>query len=612
VAVWSGELAQYGDVPPEAEPTRPRVTNIPVQKDASSSKRVEHLSETEARPPAAQAARLGIAAILVLLLGMAARPTASALLRRAHLVPAAQREGEAPRGGAAAEAAALARPGVRIARFDNLTGDPSLDAVAQGAADAVRAELRTVPQIRIVEASSGEDPASGAAKASVSWILQGTVLRLGTQLRLTAHIEDASGASVGLPIELSGDSDQIAGLLASLQKRAVEEIKLLWHEEARRAWAAHATHGTAARSKLLEYYALIGLAPRDEHIEPGTQLLDQALASSPDYVPALVERSYLRAMEAAVRGRPERFASALADAERAVSLAPEDARALVMHCRIRQVALMASSPITDAGIERAISACNDAMRADPLSAYVPLVLARLYDLRCEDDRAMASLERALELDSSISDRILQHLVLLALQNSRLALAERMSRRLVEFQEEEARLGSRAFSRRMGAPLSQDAYLRRGAVLLRLGQLEEAKVALERELQVISDQIGTKGDEAAAIRGLLRIAREQGREAPPDLERRLSALEADYLSAAASNPGVLMTLAGKYQFTEPSAAVAWLERLGAPTSFRDTLGRAVFYNAAGDSEAARRALDACRPVERWEQACVDWMRSRLAH
>jgi tetratricopeptide (TPR) repeat protein len=277
---------------------------------------------------------------------------------------------------------------------------------------------------------------------------------------------------------------------------------------------------------------------------------------------------------------------------------------------VRQVVVQANNRPSDEDIERAMNACHDALRADPSSAYVPFVLARLYDLRCEDDRAMASLERALELDRTLSGRILEHLVTLALQNSRMAIADHMSQRLVEFQEDETRLSAHSLSRRAGEPPPRSAYLLRAGVLLQFGRFDEARAALERELDTISGEPGDKWAEPAAIRGILRIARQQGGEIPKDLERRLTAVEAEYLSSAASDPHTLRVLASAYQWTDPSSAERLIDRVGATDSFKDALSLAIFYNAAGDGRAARRALDSQQPTERWEQACNAWMRSRL--
>src|SRR5690606_9997970 len=120
-------------------------------------------------------------------------------------------------------------------------------------------------------------------------------------------------------------------------------------------------------------------------------------------------------------------------------------------CRLLQVAVESGGSPRDAAIDAAMGACREALLAAPASPHAHIALGRLHDRRCEDDDAMRALERAAELDRTLSDRALRHLVGLALHNGRVLLAERMSARLVAFHEEELRLGPRAVSRRAGAP-----------------------------------------------------------------------------------------------------------------------------------------------------------------
>jgi tetratricopeptide (TPR) repeat protein len=495
------------------------------------------------------------------------------------------------------------RPEVVVEPFDNLTGDAHWDALGRGAAEAIRAALRTMREIRVADA--------GASAGSV-WVVGGSVQRVGQKLRLAAQLRVIAGAVASEPIEVDADPDQPAMLLDLLRGRALDEARLLWREHDRRSRADRGTRSEAARARLHQYYSMTGPAIQPEQLDAGKELLDAALAADPEYVPALVERGYLQALGAAVRGAREGVSMALEDLRRALAAAPGDPRALVMQCRVSQVAVQIADDPSDADIRGAVDACNAAMQADPSSAYIPFVLARLHDLRCDDDMAMASLGQVMELDRSLSGRALEHLVLLALQNGRTAVADRMSQRLVELQEEEARLGARALSRRAGVSPVSGAHMRRAAVLMRRGALDDARALLERELENVAAGLGSQWTEPAAIRGILRIARERGAPAPAALVQRLAQIESDYAAAAARDPNAARVIAGAYQWSDPEAAVVWLDRLDAPPSIMDALSRALFYYTAGDDDAARRALAAHRPREAWHKACAAWLHSRMAH
>jgi len=501
------------------------------------------------------------------------------------------------------------RPGIVVADFKNLSGDPSRSALAQGAMDAIRAGLRTMRQVRLLEGVANSDPS--LEQLGATWVVEGTVQNVGTHLRLAAQVRAVDGAEAGEPIEVDGDPARVAELLEDIRQRVLDETRLLWQAYDRRRWAERSTSSDEARSALLQYFTLVGLGPRLEHVDAGGPLLDEALARDPDYVPALVERAYLQSISSAGRGKPDGFTAALEDLDRALGQAPADPRALVMRCRLLQVALNPNDRPTDADIARSVEACHTAMQADPSSAYVPFVLARLHDLRCEDGLAIAALERALELDRSLSGRVLTHMVTLALLNNRLPLADRMSKRLVEFQMEEARLGIRSLSRRAGVAPTRMGHVLRAASLVQMKRLDEARQELECELEAAVGRMGNPWSEPAAIRGLLRIARLQRRAAPPALERRLSALEQARFAETANDPQAAHAVAVTYAWTDSNAAIEWIEKMPPPTSFRQALARALSYHAARDDVTARRLIAVYKPTEQWEQSCAVWAKSKLS-
>ena len=504
-------------------------------------------------------------------------------------------------------------PTVLVAPFQNLSAEPAWDSLCRSAAASIGVGIRQLPDLHLLDAPPEGDPVVEAQRRGVTWLVTGSVQRIGRALRLAAQIRGASGQAVGEPIEVDGDPAEPAALLERLQQRALDEVWLLRQAHDRQQRAVQGTRSEGARTKLLQYYAMIGPGPAPEHLQRGKRLLDEAIAADAAYVPALVERAYLQAHGAGAPTLSERLAGALADLDRALAADPASAPALVMRCRLTQVSLEAGGDPSDAGITAALDACGAALQADPLSAHVRVVLARLYDRTCRDDQAMASLEKADELDRSLAGRSLKHLGEIALQNGKLQLADRVSRELVEIQEEERRLGARALSQRAGVPPTSGAYLLRAAVLMRLGRHAEARAALERQLESVSPGHGGTLTEASALRGLLRVAA-RAKEAPPaGVEARLGALEAELHAALAEDPRVALEVASAYRWTDPAAVVEWLDGAagaGAAATCDDALRRALFYDAAGKRREAQQVLKGCQPRHRWEESCVGWVRARL--
>jgi hypothetical protein len=148
------------------------------------------------------------------------------------------------------------------------------------------------------------------------------------------------------------------------------------------------------------------------------------------------------------------------------------------------------------------------------------------------------------------------------------------------------------------------------VLMRLGHLDEARAHLEQELHNVTPGIGNQWAEPLAIRGLLRIAEQKNEAAPPELRRRLAAIEAEYRSAAEKDRRIGRRLAGAYRFVDPQAALAFAARLGPPENFREVLCLAVDHHLAGDDAGARRVLGEGHAARKWERQCEARMLSTL--
>ncbi|WP_437766213.1 protein kinase [Sorangium sp. So ce281] len=503
------------------------------------------------------------------------------------------------------------RPSIVVMRFDNLTDDPTWDGLGQGAAEAILGGLRTMPQVRALGSAPPGNPAAEAMRQSATWVLTGTLQRVGASLRLSAQLRATDGPVADEPIEIDGDPGEMPRLLEALRSRAIDEVRLLWRDHHRQDRAVRGTSDATARARLLQYYKLIGPAPRPQHHAEGKRLLDEALAADPGYVPALAERAYLRSLHAYAQDEPSLYASALGDLDRALSRAPDDAQALVMRCRVLQVKRQAQDHATDADNEAALDACEAARHADPGSADVLLVFARLYDDTCQSDLVDQVAEQAIELDRSLSGRVLRHRIMLAMQEDRWEVADRVSLRLLAFEEEQRALGARGITRRMGVLPEPGAHLLRAAVLLRQDRLDEARRELSEELAADTGAKADRPFEATSIRGLLRIARQKGEPGNARLEQRLAVLERQFQEGAAKNPYVATAVAGAYLWTDPDAAVGWLGKVGAPGSFTEAFHRALAYRMAGKHAAARASLETRAPSEQWERTCATWLRSQLS-
>ncbi|MDI1475178.1 serine/threonine-protein kinase [Polyangium sp. y55x31] len=513
----------------------------------------------------------------------------------------------------ASPSAADERATLVVLPFENLTGDAAWNGLSLSAPEVVRAGLRTMPEVRLSESAPADRDA--ALAAGVAFWVRGSVQRVGGTLRLSAQLDpvgDEKEALPGEPVEVDADANDVTRPLEILRARVLDEARLVVRHWVKRRRATLGTENEAARESLLDYYKMVGPGPRKEHFSEGLRLLDRAIAADPAFVPALVERAHLRSMGAGEGTPASRMADANAGIEQALAIRPQDPTALVTRCRLMQVALeVGGDKPTDASIERAKAACDAALGVAPALADVYLSLARLQDRACRDEEAMLSLERVLELDRSLSGRVLKYSVSLALANDRMLVAEKKSEALIAFHEEERRLGARSIARRAGIPPEQmGVYFRRGVVLLRVGRLDEATQAFEREITDVEALAGSAWAEAAAIRGLLRVGKARGKAILPEHRRRLAEIEAEMRAKVTSDPSIAKTMVGAYLWVDPEAAVEWLGRLSARGSCEDAIWRGLVYRAAGKTKLAREALAACSATEQWEKRCVSRIESLL--
>ncbi|HEU4534082.1 MAG TPA: serine/threonine-protein kinase, partial [Polyangiaceae bacterium] len=117
------------------------------------------------------------------------------------------------------------RPAIAVAPLENLTGDPAWNGLAQGAVEAIRTGLRTIPQVRLVDAPRAEARLlGGRGGGGATWVVAGSVQRVGAGLHLEVQLRAAGGAAVGEPIEIDGDPADPSSLPKTLRSRALGEV----------------------------------------------------------------------------------------------------------------------------------------------------------------------------------------------------------------------------------------------------------------------------------------------------------------------------------------------------------------------------------------------------
>jgi len=265
---------------------------------------------------------------------------------------------------AAATPSGRVEKSIAVLPFTNMSADPESDYFGDGIAEEIINALAQLPDLKVAARTSAfsfkgknEDLRTVGEKLGVSTVLEGSVRRAGTRVRITAQlIEVASGYH----------------LWSERFDRELTDIFAIQDDIA-----------TGIASKLKVTLASPGVLPRTDNAE--------------------AYELYLKG-RVAMRHRGEELASAIDAFERAIALDPAFASA---HALLAQsLALLAFWGVvpTDEVRERALAAAARALSLDPAlpESHTATALTAI-TLEYDRARASASWERALALDPANPD-----------------------------------------------------------------------------------------------------------------------------------------------------------------------------------------------------------------
>jgi len=288
------------------------------------------------------------------------------------------------------------RPSIAVLPFENLSGDPEQDYLADGLAEDILVGLSRLKQFFVIARNSSftykgrrVDVQQVARELGVRYVLTGTLRRSGDRIRVTAQLVDARtrgqtwAERFDRPVEeiLQVDDEVTGAILAALQpalrgaeaaraRRAAPEDLTAW-ALVNRAWVA-------VRSDLGDAAALREAAAACE----------EALRHDDDYAFAHAVLAHARSLLLRVPGSGVSEEAVEAPLRRALQLGPDDP--YVQHCH---AAVMGNLGRTADGVR----AWQRALELDPnnAGARAGLGIAQVY-LR-QPQAALENVDRALRL-----------------------------------------------------------------------------------------------------------------------------------------------------------------------------------------------------------------------
>lgn len=223
---------------------------------------------------------LGLAAAVVVLLGLTYLAMRSGLVR-----PAAREAGDGVAPGAIRSIAVLP--------LDNYSGDSGQDYFAEGMTDELTTQLATISRLRVISRGSamqfkGADrpPTPEIAKAlDVDAIVEGSVLRSGEKVRITAQLIDARADRHLWARSFERSSRDVLALQGELASAIARQIhaQLTPAEESRLASAPRIDPGAYDAYLRGRYFFN---RPSDENLQRAIARFEEAITLEPGFAPA--------------------------------------------------------------------------------------------------------------------------------------------------------------------------------------------------------------------------------------------------------------------------------------------------------------------------------------
>jgi TolB-like protein/Flp pilus assembly protein TadD len=183
---------------------------------------------------------------------------------------------------------------IAVLPLDNYSGDPRQDYFAEGMTDELTADLARISQLRVISRGSamqfkgGQRPPTPeiAKTLDVDAVVEGSVVRAGERVRITAQLIDARADRHLWAQSFERSSRDVLALQGELAAAIAHEIHVqLTPAEQSRLGSATRVNPEAYDAYLKGRYFFN--RPSDENLQKAIARFEEAIAISPDFAPAL-------------------------------------------------------------------------------------------------------------------------------------------------------------------------------------------------------------------------------------------------------------------------------------------------------------------------------------
>lgn len=294
----------------------------------------------------------------------------------------------------------LSKPSIAVMPFANLSSDPDQAYFSEGIVEEIVAALSRYRSLGVAVAAGGNMAANGrplspqeaARMLGVRYILDGSVRKAGSRVRITLHLVDGESGAQLWTDRLEDDSGDIFALQDRVAERVAGAAEGAVQDADMRKIAARPTNHAGSYDLYMRALFLFRTSRREE-IGQALELLEQSVALDPNFGLGLSFSSIcLRQM--VDHGWTDDPLGArrkgLQYAERALRLAPDHPRV------IAEVAM--GLPGLDGHMGRALPLIERAIALNPSSGFIWLASGSLHLRNGDPQTAATHLETATRLD----------------------------------------------------------------------------------------------------------------------------------------------------------------------------------------------------------------------
>jgi adenylate cyclase len=224
------------------------------------------------------------------------------------------------------------KPSIAVLPFENLSGDPEQDYFAKGIAEELITTIGRLPDIRVVSRGlsfdlAGRDPVTVARDLGVGFVLEGSVRKAGTVVRIDARLADIDGDHVWAS---QFDRDLTAASLFAIQDEIAVQVanRVAGSDGEINGRILERLHGTRAED--LSHYEcylrafITAHSGSQQHHAESRDCLEAAVAADPTFADAWATLVWIYEFEHRLgfNPRPRPLERALEAGQKALSIDP--------------------------------------------------------------------------------------------------------------------------------------------------------------------------------------------------------------------------------------------------------------------------------------------------